>query len=204
MLPTHHLKTAVALALALSAIAPAAASAKEVGTNPFGETVTSTHPTPIVRVIAPHAGFDWADAGIGAAGGLALSLLAIGAALVLSTHRRTRRPAAPASRPTTEHTMPPVHDNPHHPNKPRTGSRSAAVAVGALVAIAVTALVLPLTGAHPTNPTNAAAHTRLASTHRTRPHHAPSTGCHAVLDPMTGQMHGGCPPEHTNTNPATR
>jgi MYXO-CTERM domain-containing protein len=44
----------------------------------------------------PQAGFDWGDAGIGAAGGLALAMLGLGAALVISRRRpsRTRRSTA--------------------------------------------------------------------------------------------------------------
>jgi hypothetical protein len=40
-----------------------------------------------VRVQAPATGFDWGDAGIGAASGLALSLIGLGGALVVSQHR---------------------------------------------------------------------------------------------------------------------
>lgn len=42
--------------------------------------------TSVVRVIGPSAGFDWGDAAIGAAGGLAISLVAVGATLAVS-HR---------------------------------------------------------------------------------------------------------------------
>jgi hypothetical protein len=45
---------------------------------------------PVVRVQAPANGFDWGDAGIGAAGGLALSLIGVGGVLAVS-QRRTRR-----------------------------------------------------------------------------------------------------------------
>jgi hypothetical protein len=100
MLPNHHIKNTVALALSLSAITPAVASAKEIGTTPFGERYTTPPPTTIVRVSTPAGGFDWADAGIGAAGGLALSMLGIGAALVISSHRRVRHPTSPPA-PTT-------------------------------------------------------------------------------------------------------
>lgn len=44
-----------------------------------------------VRVVARDSGFDWGDAGIGAAGGVALSMIGVGGALSLS-HHRTRRP----------------------------------------------------------------------------------------------------------------
>jgi hypothetical protein len=38
MLPNNHIKKAAAIALALGAITPAAAIAKEIGATPFGET----------------------------------------------------------------------------------------------------------------------------------------------------------------------
>ena len=47
---------------------------------------------PVVRVSNPSGGFDWADAAIGAGGGVALSILGIGGALTLQ--RRSRKPAA--------------------------------------------------------------------------------------------------------------
>jgi hypothetical protein len=54
-------------------------------------------PTTIVRVLVPGGGFDWGDAGIGAAGGLAVSLLGIGSVMVVS-QRRTRRGGAALTR----------------------------------------------------------------------------------------------------------
>ena len=47
-----------------------------------------TNPT-IVHLTAGNSGFDWGDAGIGAAGGIALSMVGLGGALVVS-QRRTR------------------------------------------------------------------------------------------------------------------
>jgi hypothetical protein len=99
MTPRNHpfsIRTTLALALALSAIAPAGALAK-FDLNP---TVATTTPSPqpavqIVRVTAP-GGFDWGDAGIGAAGGLGLSMLAIGGGLVI-TQRRERRSNGPTA-----------------------------------------------------------------------------------------------------------
>ncbi|MGZ4287267.1 MAG: hypothetical protein ACXVXL_23890 [Solirubrobacteraceae bacterium] len=44
----------------------------------------------VVRIQAPTSGFDWGDAGIGAAGGFALAMIGIGGALAVSQHR-TRR-----------------------------------------------------------------------------------------------------------------
>jgi hypothetical protein len=94
MLPNHHLKKATALALALGAIVPATATAKPVGPDPSGASFTIPQ-TPVVRITTPASGFDWGDAGIGAAGGLALALLGVGGGLVIS-HQRPRR-----TRPTT-------------------------------------------------------------------------------------------------------
>jgi hypothetical protein len=81
MLPTRHIKHATALALALGATVPAAGSAKPIGPDP---TPFTAQTTPIVRVTVPATGFDWADAGIGAAGGLAITLLGVGAVLTVS------------------------------------------------------------------------------------------------------------------------
>ena len=87
----HRLiNTTLALALALGALAPAAASA-QLELNPRRATTSSPQPVvEIVRVSAP-GGFDWGDAGIGAAGALGLSMLAIGGGLVLAA-RRHRTP----------------------------------------------------------------------------------------------------------------
>jgi hypothetical protein len=45
--------------------------------------------TPIVRVTVPAGGFDWAAAGIGAAGGLAITMLGVGVALTVSQRRNS-------------------------------------------------------------------------------------------------------------------
>lgn len=59
--------------------------------NPDEQNPMPASPT-IVRVTTPTAtsGFDWADAGIGVAGGVALSMIGLGGALAVS-QRRTRR-----------------------------------------------------------------------------------------------------------------
>ena len=90
MLPNHHIKSAAALALALGTITPTAASARPVG--PEAVPWTAPQPTPIVHVIAPQSGFDWGDAGIGAASGLAISMFGVGAAFAITSQRRTRHP----------------------------------------------------------------------------------------------------------------
>ena len=89
MLPNHHTKKAAALALTLGAIAPAAASARPIGPDTNSFTAPPAPATQIVRVSAPSS-FDWGDAGIGAAGGVALSMLGIGGALVVSQRRTSR------------------------------------------------------------------------------------------------------------------
>jgi hypothetical protein len=45
---------------------------------------------PVVRIETPKSGFNWGDAGIGAAGGVALAMLGLGGALAIS-QRRPRR-----------------------------------------------------------------------------------------------------------------
>lgn len=70
--------------------------ARDVSTRPV-ETYTPGHvpqPSPVVSAV-PTSGFDWADAGIGAAGMLALVALASGTLMIASQRRRGRgfRPA---------------------------------------------------------------------------------------------------------------
>jgi hypothetical protein len=72
--------------------------------NPDEQTLIATHtrqgpiasrPAVIVRVSSGKNGFDWGDAGIGAAGALGLSLMALAGGLVISQHR-ARRTTGPA------------------------------------------------------------------------------------------------------------
>ena len=117
----HKTKTTLALALALGAIAPAVASARQE-LNPLPARTTPSQPAvQIVRISAP-GGFDWSDAGIGAAGALGLSTLAIGTGLAIAA-RRNRTPGTPDPR---RHATPhqrAVGDDSHgsHP-KPRSVS----------------------------------------------------------------------------------
>jgi hypothetical protein len=90
MLTTHPLRSTAAITLALAAICAPAASARPIQADPPQGTQTATNVTPVVRVIAPAGGFDWGDAGIGAAGGFALSMLGVGGAIAIS--RRDRSP----------------------------------------------------------------------------------------------------------------
>jgi hypothetical protein len=48
-------------------------------------------PATVVRVLAHDGGFDWGDAGIGAAGGLGLALVGLGGVFAISQQRQARR-----------------------------------------------------------------------------------------------------------------
>ena len=56
----------------------------------------SSAPQAVVRVHAPQSGFDWGDAGLGAAGALALLVIAVGGAFVVSQRRSRRSTAVPS------------------------------------------------------------------------------------------------------------
>jgi hypothetical protein len=89
--PSRQIKKATALALALGATVPAVASAGPIGSD---ATPFTAHATPIVHITVPASGFDWGDAGIGAAGGVAIAALGVGGALVI-TQRRAHHPHRP-------------------------------------------------------------------------------------------------------------
>jgi hypothetical protein len=61
-------------------------------------TTPASAPQAVVRIQTPPSGFDWSDAGIGAAGGLALAMLGVGGALAVSQRRPrgTAKPPRPA------------------------------------------------------------------------------------------------------------
>jgi hypothetical protein len=111
MSTSHRITIAAAAVLALAAVGTPAATAG----SPDAAVATTTRPAPatvysrqdksiipvssrstsadpsteqaVVRIQAPPSGFDWGDAAIGAAGGFALSLIAVGGALVVSQRR---------------------------------------------------------------------------------------------------------------------
>jgi hypothetical protein len=59
-------------------------------------TTPGSAPQAVVRIQTPPNGFDWADAGIGAAGGLALAMIGVGGALAVSQRRpRASRQTSP-------------------------------------------------------------------------------------------------------------
>jgi hypothetical protein len=47
---------------------------------------------PVVSISSPESGFDWGDAGIGAGGAIAVVLLGLGAALMVTHRRRAIKP----------------------------------------------------------------------------------------------------------------
>jgi hypothetical protein len=61
-------------------------------------TTPGSVPPAVVRIQTPPSGFDWGDAGIGAAGGLALAMIGVGGALAVSQRRpRGGRQTTPLS-----------------------------------------------------------------------------------------------------------
>ena len=101
MSTVHHVNAALALAALAT---PAFARTLDLNANgsnvPSGaasaQATKPSHfvspPAVIVRVAAP-GGFDWVDAGIGAAGGIALAMVGVGGTVAVSQSRarRTRR-----------------------------------------------------------------------------------------------------------------
>ncbi len=65
-------------------------------TSGASSATTASVPQPVVRIQTPQSGFDWGDAGIGAAGGLAIAMVGLGGGLVISRHqpRRSRHTKA--------------------------------------------------------------------------------------------------------------
>jgi hypothetical protein len=91
-------KTTLAVALALGALTPATASARPI--EPLGPPAQSqaelddlAQSTSLQIAPAPD-GFDWTDAGIGAAAGLGISMIAVGGSFVFVGRRRHRHYAA--------------------------------------------------------------------------------------------------------------
>ena len=78
---------------------------------------------------------------------------------------------------------------------PNQRIRKTAAIVLALGAITPAAAIAKEIGANPFGETQK---------HHAQVHYRPILFCGAVLDPMTGQMHGGCPPGDPNLDHATR
>jgi hypothetical protein len=118
MTSTHRITTTAAVILSLAAAGAPTASAMpandyaptakpaptRVYDRPDKEMIPvatpGSAPQAVVRIQTPPSGFDWGDAGIGAAGGLALSMTAVGVGLVVSQRRgrRNRHSLDPATR----------------------------------------------------------------------------------------------------------
>jgi hypothetical protein len=119
MTTTHRITTTAAVILSLAAAGAPTATATVSGTTPattpnqtpasvysrpdksmIRVTTPGSAPQAVVRIQTPPSGFDWGDAGIGAAGGLALSMTVVGAGLAFSQRRgrRTRHSFDPATR----------------------------------------------------------------------------------------------------------
>ena len=124
MTTTHRITTTAAVILSLAAAGAPTAIARPVGADtataanqapatvysrpdkslipvitPYdGRVAEASAQQAVVRIQTPQSGFDWGDAGIGAAGGVALAMLGLGGALVI-THRpkRARRNTGLAS-----------------------------------------------------------------------------------------------------------
>ena len=94
----RSLATALSLALALCAIGtPVALGGSHA---PGARAMDSPRAGATVVRVSERDAFDWADAGIGVAGGVALSIL--GAGLVLLVSDRRRQPSSrPSTRPST-------------------------------------------------------------------------------------------------------
>jgi hypothetical protein len=106
MTTTHRITTTAAVILSLAAAGAPTAAATVSGTTPtttsnqplasvydrpdksiIRVTTPASAPQAVVRIQTPPNGFDWGDAGIGAAGGLALAMIGVGGALVVSQRR---------------------------------------------------------------------------------------------------------------------
>jgi hypothetical protein len=87
---------ALAVAISVGALAPAAASAHFDNLPNKIPPVPVLHPNTSVQVVRDGGGFDWGDAGIGAAAGIGLSIL--GATGLSTARRRDRQSPSPAIR----------------------------------------------------------------------------------------------------------
>ncbi|MBV8998779.1 MAG: hypothetical protein JO304_06950 [Solirubrobacterales bacterium] len=70
---------------------PAGATYSNAEMSAYADATPTGVPGTVVHVVSHDGGFDWGDAGIGAAGGLGLALVGVGGAFAISQQRRTRR-----------------------------------------------------------------------------------------------------------------
>lgn len=69
----------------------AGATYRNAEMSAYADAIPTRAPGTIVHVVSHDGGFDWGDAGIGAAGGLGLALVGVGGAFAVSQQRRARR-----------------------------------------------------------------------------------------------------------------
>jgi hypothetical protein len=109
---TRRTATTAAIILSLAAGAPAASARPADIFPPTHQSPASVYSRPdksmipvatpgsapqaVVRIQTPPSGFDWGDAGIGAAGGLALAMIGVGGALAVSQRGRRRGTTLPS------------------------------------------------------------------------------------------------------------
>ena len=94
----HPIKNTLALTFALAVITPAATS-PEGGGHPLGGDATPSRPPAVEVIRVSTQEFDWGDAGIGAAGGIAVSMLAVGGGLTIARTRRLSQKAGATATP---------------------------------------------------------------------------------------------------------
>jgi hypothetical protein len=109
MTTNHRIATGIVVTLALAIAAPASATPWDPNSrDPVVPIRAAPEPamvapapsrggreSVVVRLTTERSGFDWGDAGIGAAGGTAVALLGVGGALVISERKAQRtRPSA--------------------------------------------------------------------------------------------------------------
>lgn len=84
----HTIRTLACIGALLALNASTAAARPQ---SDYGPDAASTGQSPtVVRVVAPPAGFDWGDAGVGAVAGLAISFVALGVAIAASRRHDQR------------------------------------------------------------------------------------------------------------------
>ena len=79
--------TLAALALTISLLTLAATTAGARPPGPDPQPLPNASPAPTIVHVSTPSGFDWGDAAIGAAAGLAISLIAVGATFTIARHR---------------------------------------------------------------------------------------------------------------------
>ena len=96
------------------------------------------------------------------------------------------------ARPTTkEHHMSLPQKLPYIPTRSRGQSRTVMAALGTIIAVAVIVVILALAGANLTGASRAASLQRSSSGYAQTTQNPPVRAHNAVLNQITGEMHGG-------------